>query len=258
MASWSYRPTSSPSSVHPECVICLRRGMGEVSSLLAGHVCYRCLARKSYETANTRQVGQFDGLPMFSVEFEVSAERVSASEWQRTLLLLKHGYVRTEDSTVDEEYKSPIYRSLDPFLSVLPLLDSLGGCVTGRCGTHIHIDCPEKERLWGCEWEVFSPLEQYIEDHREQSLAFWGRSRSFNDWFNTNTRYDTVEFRLPRFRSAQQYLAVVQFCRQAGLLINEYLMQPQTELSSDSLCIGEDLLSLYEQALTSVQQVRAS
>ncbi len=227
------------------CQLCQALTSPETHPILGSPVCHDCLVCHNYEDANERHAGTTDGLPMFSVEFEVCD---SSIRWQadRALILLKHGFLRTCDISVTDEYKSPMYLGLSAFQQVLPILDTLKYLVDNCCGTHIHIDCPAKQLVRIHQSALFSPLIHYLGTHKEETTNFWGRCTS--DVVRTDTRYETVEFRLPRFRSGEQYLRVVRFCRQVGFFLNFHLKQhyPYNAPLTPSQ-IGACLLSQYLQ-----------
>lgn len=223
-----------------------------MNDALGGPVCSDCAMQKSYEQANTLLVGDPDGAPSFSIEFEVCCcrRRGSWEDLMRSWQLLPHGYIRTHDCSVADEYKSPRYQSWDAFESVLPVLDGLRNLVDECCGTHIHVACPRKDRLEWYHQQVFEQLTTHWTRYEDETLAFWGRmSGSGGNDVCLSWRYDTIEFRLPRFRTAAQYRAVVLFCRQAGWMIDGWL-----ENASDpdvfgrcAPVISEALLDLYRQ-----------
>ena len=196
------------------CALCHTPTESCAHRVLKVPVCSSCLVQHADSMANTSERGESDGLPMFSVEFEVRGW--SDFESERALVLLTYGYVRTHDCTVDDEYKSPRYRSLAAFQEVLPVFDQLSDLVDSvHCGTHIHIDCPEKCVVGEQRWTIFGPLIAYLEAHPRETNHFWGRF-SNHSLVSPSDRYSTIEFRKPRFRTSVQYLAVVQFCRQIG------------------------------------------
>jgi len=234
----------------PLCTLCQRNQTRQQDPLL-GWVCSCCLRAQSADTPNTLSLGRASAFPSFSLEFEIAVDFQSYDELRRALILLKHGFIRTKDGSVDEEYKSPIYRSLSPFQKVLPVLERLVDLVDGRCGTHLHVALPVKEQLRPLFKSVFTPLIAYLEEHEEQTIAFWGRT--FNDYaslllgsgwgcINPYTNYDTLEFRLPRFRSGVQYLAVVRFCRMVAHFLTQQLRSP---FSRSPWELGEHLLATY-------------
>lgn len=240
------------------CVVCGRCPGQEYTFLqpvVAFPVCSCCSSPVA--AANLRRYGRSTSyLPEFSIEFEV---RGATSERAMELVLL--GYLRTPDGTVDDEYKSPIYTSLDQFRYHLPALESLRDLVDDQCGSHIHIGFPSTLASLVTDHRnaIFGRLLDHIVQNPEATKQFWGRypcyyaGRSLDTSFpciRTRSRYNTIEFRLPRFQSALQYLMVVKFCRQVTM----YLRRAFTAwtLAQDEACspekMGADVLDLYSSA----------
>ncbi|HEY7419234.1 MAG TPA: hypothetical protein VH593_28890 [Ktedonobacteraceae bacterium] len=232
------------------CLLCQAPTDPLPHPILGGPICTHCLRQRSYDAANKRYVGTSDGFPMFSVEFEVCSCE-SYRKVDQALILLKHGYLRTNDCSVLDEYKSPRYRGLTAFQEVLPTLESLKDLVDRCCGTHIHIDCPIQSLVDTHHGPLFSPLDGYLSAHQKETEQFWGRWSHYGLLIRTKTRYETLEFRLPRFRSAGQYLAVAQFCRQIGNTLNMRLNKDHPSYTPLPLSqIGAEVLELYQQRLS--------
>ncbi|GCE50600.1 hypothetical protein KTH_54690 [Thermosporothrix hazakensis] len=186
-------------------------------------------------------------LPPFSIEFEVQRPGGVG--------LLKYGFIRSSDPTVREEYKSPIYRSLDPFYPALEMLKKLSSLVGSSCGTHIHVECCVKEKVSVYYHAIFGRLLEYMVQHRQETSDFWGRNfcrYACSRWdgrysaFNPLSDYPTLEYRLPRFRSKEQFLAVLWFVRRCTSILNRKL---STENVSPAE-LGEEILHLYIRALS--------
>lgn len=243
------------------CMICRSGEPGTTRHpVLGGYVCLSCERRKSYSQANRIAVGRMGRLPTFSVEFEVAAPFGCPESVNQALVLLKHGFVRTYDGTVDDEYKSPIYCSVRAFRKPLAVLDTLRHLVDERCGTHLHVGFQATGVLYAVRQEVFGKLIGYMHGHEAQTIHFWGRTFSPQAGANLQTedrhvcinvgsRYPTIEFRLPRFRSADQYLAVVQFCRTATAFLNEEFSLNISRKPLEPSQIGDRVLALYRKAV---------
>ena len=218
----------APSRKHPfsqYCKICHSQLVPTPHDVLKTYMCANCERQKGYGTPNHIARGQLGSLPTFSVEFEVAAPPHDPGQARRALVLLQHGFIRTYDATVDDEYKSPIYCSMQAFRKPLSVLDSLKDLVDERCGTHLHVGCRQGYDLYPMRHAVFEPLIDYMQTHEQQTIAFWGRFFSpqaratlangeRHVCFNVGDRHPTIEFRLPRFRSAEQYVRVLRFCRE--------------------------------------------
>ncbi|HEY7415459.1 MAG TPA: hypothetical protein VH593_09720, partial [Ktedonobacteraceae bacterium] len=162
----------------PICTLCKVNVVPQKDPILGWDICPSCKRGHSPHRPNTYIAGAPSPLPAFSIEFEIQASWSHFDDLEQALILLKHGFIRTKDGSVDDEYKSPIYRSLAPFRAVLPILETLSDLVSGACGTHLHVSLPVKERLRPMHRSVFEPLVMYLEDHEEETIAFWGRTFS--------------------------------------------------------------------------------
>lgn len=192
-------------------------------------LCGRCAGVKGYSTTNDLRVGKKGVLPTFSIEFEVDGLPDSPEGSQpNPLQLVRHGFEHCSDCTVGSEYKSPIYNDMVAFSHVLPILDANADYVKSTCGTHIHVGAENRGRIKHHIDEFFGLVLEHMEDDLEETEEFWGRG--FNQyaragfsnevgryaWLNSDTGgKPTIEFRLPRFKNARQYRAVVQFARES-------------------------------------------
>ncbi len=237
------------------CGLCPGKIYPNLSFVLPVPICSCCL--KPSGCANYRHAGRPSHLPAFSVEFEVAGE--SREESLRALTLLPLGYLRTHDGTVDDEYKSPIYHSLDAFRSHLPVLDTLRDLVTDACGTHLHVGFqrPLRWRLRSIFAEVFEPLADHLVWNADETDWFWGRTTCYYASRNLDADYpcirlspwyDTLEFRLPCYSSAAQYLEVVRFCRRLTCYLRCSLAASTNEgsMTRSPEQLGEDALKLYQ------------
>jgi len=200
------------------------------------------------------------------VEFEIAAP---ARESRRALILLQYQFQRTYDSTVSDEYKSPIYHSIRAFRKPLAILDGLRDLVNEACGTHLHVTFEHRVALYSVRQAVFDPLITHLVEHCEQTIAFWGRTFCSHAratleegerhvCFNTISRHPTLEYRLPRFHNAQQYLAVVQFCRYTTALLDAHF-DPYAPLRDDVKPmtpeqLGDRILAHYKKARGAFEQ----
>src|SRR6266567_3202187 len=131
------------------CCLCHHQRQCAWCVTLKGYVCGSCTRMYFYSTPNEALVGRSQKrLPSFSVEFEVALANNHPDEaLDRALILLKYGFIRTDDRSVDEEFKSPIFRDLRSFRRPLAAMEQLADLVTDRCGTHLHIACQHKDLL---------------------------------------------------------------------------------------------------------------
>lgn len=204
------------------CAVCKKKVLAAFTKKVSklGHICPACYTDKVYHTRNTLWKGKprKDRLS-FSIEFETSR---NTDECYR---LLGYGYIPTRDSSIGgSEWKSPIYCNLRVFRPVcFGVLDQLRHVVGNDCGTHIHVGVvlPVKYFVQDYWKEIFGPLVLYMKLHPTETTQFWGRvfnfyAREFKGdrycAFSAWTSCETLEFRLPRFKSAEQFYQVVKFC----------------------------------------------
>ena len=259
-------------SINTLCHLCGKDFGWVRTTLLPGFpfpICLPCLEGTRFNY-NKCRLGLSSPLPTFSVEFEIHTR--SSAARNRALKLLQYHYVRTDDATVSDEYKSPIYRSLSAFRPHLPVLDALRGLVDDRCGTHVHIGFPRHltESLIIVSQAVFGPLQHYLQRNQSETEQFWGRffcqyaqseTKTYYSWVRMLTPYHTLEYRLPRFRTGWQYVEAVRFCRRVTFYLERTLAalnarhdllgrgELSCSLKQTPECMGENLLSFYHEAL---------
>lgn len=178
----------------------------------------------NYTTANTMEMGNVVKLPEFSFEFEMSRQEYGSVYDEGIIELLQKKFTRVGDGTVSDEMLSPIYHSDKDFFDVLPVLDDSSRFVDEHCGTHIHVGITQYPKLWYQDrgMDIVSRLGRYIDDSPYTS-QIWGRECSRwcepiyqGDryvWLNVYSHWNTVEFRLPRYRNAKQFKNIVRYCR---------------------------------------------
>ena len=144
----------------------------------------------------------------------------------------------------------------------LTVMDTLSDLVSDRCGTHLHIACRHKDLLLPLQGDVFSPLLTHMLQHPEETARFWGRyftkyatpiNANRYHCFSLDSTHRTLEFRLPRFRSAVQYVRVIKFARATVVYLDgvlETVFQrrlQQKELGGISSPgeVGRHVLGLY-------------
>ncbi len=221
---------------------------------VAGRVCSLCLERRGKERPNKLEKGGWSRLPRFSFEFEIDTQQ-RWSDLEQATILLRYGFLRTQDGSVSDEYKSPIYSDLRGLAPVLPVLEQLSGLVLENCGTHVHVECHHAWALAQRRTQVFGPLLTHLAAHQAETEAFWGRffcsyARAAQDGtryeaFNLQSSQPTLEFRLPRFRSAAQFRQVVRFCRAAVAEINRVCEVAQGCGDAEATLLGHRLATCY-------------
>jgi len=194
--------------------------------------------------------GNDDSLPTFGIELEVVRRSPEVMALEGVY------WIPTKDASIPDgiEMKSPIYSS---FRDVEPVLRYISENLTGdiQSGTHIHVGI-DHWRLHKLEdyWEtIWTPLVLHMAANRKETESIWGRS--FNSYahelcFGVH-RYEafscvastgcTIEYRLPVFRSAEQYSRIINFARKATqILANEKL-----EELADAENISKQICELY-------------
>lgn len=222
-----------------------------------GYICGRCRdSCRDYSTANYTEKGQACKKPAFSFEFE------TCSVDSDLLVLYRYGFIPCYDASIGgREWKSPIYYSLRPLKPILPTLERLADdYVDEDCGTHIHVACRTKQLIRAVDWmTIFYPLTTYLRQNYASTVRFWGRY--FNDYctryvegnsryeaFNLKTNYNTVEFRLPVFKTARQFETVIRFARDAVSMIDDHFIAncgPGATLE-DLEWLGRRVLGVYK------------
>lgn len=185
---------------------------------------------RSYYDENDEIVGKgnADGITI-SVELESMGYSTHARAY-----LVKNKFMPTSDSTVDIEYKSPIY------YSELPLAKIVGGIeymdknpnykfkvFDDRCGIHTHYGFIDNHFDFRCLEEHYRQLFRPISDilqyelSRGQIQSIFGRSwgeyntpcawdypMAHSNWINIQHK-KTLEIRMPRFTTADNYMRFV-------------------------------------------------
>ena len=239
------------------CVVCKQAKRGCLKIHARGWLCPACKHAKFNQTTsdNDRYVGKQDSLPMFSFELETQGTQLD-----KALVVLAHNFIATRDGTVDVEYKSPRYLSLQACLPALKAIDTFAyTAIDDACGTHLHVDCRVRGYI---DADVFRPLVRYLKSHETETEQFWGRlfgnyctssvgSGSRYEAFSLQSNHETIEYRLPRFRTAKQYLAVIRYCRMATkLLTDTYTYTPDHLINVSQ--VGLQLLAMYRSAVASM------
>lgn len=198
--------------------------------LQLGKYCEECIEQKNYSRANTTVKGKQGKLPTFSFEFEVEYDRGYKELDQVLDILLEHGFLRCSDSSVDDEFKSVIFCDCRAFNKAVKAMERLTDiCVS----THLHIGCTRKRDMRDVYQWMFQPLINHMRVYGSQTQRIWGRrpnhwaafshSGDRYNWINFYSEHNTVEFRLCKFTSIQQYKQLVLFCRTiVGKFESEY------------------------------------
>ena len=200
---------------------------------------------KDYHDENTIRVGKgnADGISI-SVELESMGKSTAARAY-----FVKNNFLPTYDSSVDIEYKSPIYTSELPLAKIVGAIEYMNdkssydfSVNNEDCGIHTHygfIDnrfdfttlCTHYEQL-------FKPLNDTIKDMNEndriavfgRDFEYYNKQLNFNypsqheNWINIQHRY-TLEIRMPRFTSASQYMRFLKCFKKIFKTLNTHYLE---------------------------------
>lgn len=187
-----------------------------------------------------------------SMEFETSYTSKKAR-----IELTANGFRPTEDATVDVEYKSPCYNGFNALAAILPSLQDLtdaGDMQVGpTCGTHLHIGNREHinrttmSAIIRFYHSLFVPVCRALEADPDKMEAIFGRCLGgWADRISTTTEPEnhrnfinvqhptTIEFRLCKFKSAEQYARAVKLCRELSEIIVDTFVGKYESLGSPS------------------------
>lgn len=212
-----------------------RRGGGN-AFLCERHMSYL----HGYADENTR----FYGTPKahgLTISHELESMRPSL--YARLELLLQ-GYLPTHDGTVDVEFKSAISYGLNIVSAYAETIEFLmnSGEITldENCGLHTHfghkyLNAASMAYIRRFYHSLFVPVMTAWENDREKHCRLFGRyaagwavnvtneRRMATTHENAiNVQHDpTIEFRSPRFQTAQQYIACVNYLKRFMLIVME-------------------------------------
>lgn len=219
----------------------VRRRGGNMAYLCDFHSRYL----ENYATENNYRLGEqkVNGFT-YSVELETMH-----SEFQARLELLLAGYIPTSDSTVDVEFKSPIYEGLNAIKAYLPsiqwMIDENLIVIDNHCGTHFHvghhnyINSKYMHYIRRFYHSLFVPLSDAMRENDEKATAIFGRgfgywSQAINrrcdamehtNFINVQHEY-SIEFRRMYFSNAEQYSRGIDFCKAVtAKVINGFCMK---------------------------------
>lgn len=192
----------------------------------------------SYYDENTLFLGKpkANGITI-SQELEV----MKPTEYARLELCLQ-GYLPTHDSTVDAEFKSAISYGLNTISSYADTVEYLKNngeiVLDGNTGLHTHfghtlINSATMAYIRRFYHSLFVPLLQTWNNDTEKYITLFGRKAG--GWANCNVTMDsspvehtnsintqhepTLEFRSPRFQTAKQYIACVNYLKKVVLTV---------------------------------------
>ena len=224
-------------------------------------VCKTCAEAKGYSLKNSTYVGKQTKYPAFSIEVEV--DDVDIDSDPDPILLIKHGFIACSDTSVQVEYKSPIFLDMKAFSHVLPVLQSVRKHIGDHCGTHVHVQMISKEYLNSHYEQVFYPLYKHCYDRPAETSKFWGRffnsyatqgsASSRYSWINISSySQPTIEFRLCKFKDEVQFRAMLVFCRSIVRYLDAQV--PKIHTSGEWEALGMMVLNLYKNAVKNTKE----
>ena len=200
----------------------------------AGHayICdFHYRQNESYYTKNNNKQGTTKKNAFtIGVEFETSFSTEKAR-----IEFMQSGYLPTHDSTVNCEYKSPIFNGLNSLskhcVTFERLINENQLQVNNDCGTHLHIGNTEYLNRETLEYirrfyhSLFIPLSEAMKENPQaterlfgRSLGYWNRpitentnAREHTNFINMQHDF-TIEFRTCKFINAKQYMNCAKFC----------------------------------------------
>lgn len=191
------------------------------------YICRNCMSGYGYCTRNENIKGKQKPIS-FSFEFETSSRTKSLFE------LRKYNFIGCSDCSIEGlEWKSPIFYSRKSFHYICKKIDKFARYVGNSCGTHLHVSTPYKNKMMEYEKELFKPILNEMTNDRQKTIKFWGRD--FNSYctneirnsrynaFNTRSSVETLEFRLLKFKNAEQYIRAADFCIDTTRYINNFI-----------------------------------
>lgn len=221
----------------------LRKRGGRGAYLCERHA--MSMERYSYESTATRggegELGRRGGGFSYGMELETSASTI-----QTRIELCGLGFTPTSDSTVDVEYKSPIWYGLNSpvktFRSIQDMMDKGELGIDYSCGTHFHVGhisygWKQCEMVSEYYHEIFDEIGRLTQGNNPAANAVWGRSCNRwaiptheSDYADNHTNMfnlqhdNTIEFRLCKFRSVEQYTKLVHFCKSVmATILNNFI-----------------------------------
>lgn len=214
-----------------ECVLC-----GEKARRLNyDQCCDQCCMKNYSHEMDFHNRAQSDNLPSFGVELELSYNgHLSDSAKKLSVALIRAGWARCSDGSVDVEFKSPIFTSLDQLKPSYELMQRAADLdyINEDCGTHFHVGCSGDliERFkYNSRYGVlvFSSLTEFMRESREETEKIYGRGfcgfaedmvhpDNRYSWLNVGDEHGhhTIECRLPRLNSVPSYEKLLTFWRE--------------------------------------------
>lgn len=207
--------------------------------------------------------GNADGISI-SVELESMGRSTSARAY-----FVKNKFLPTYDSTVDIEYKSPIYTSELPLAKIVGAIEYMNNSRNydfsvnnENCGIHTHYGFIDNHydfrNLYEHYENLFKPLNDMIEsmspakrreifgrdfENYNRKLSYSSPDRHEN-WINIQHRY-TLEIRMPRFTSAVQYMRFLKTFKKIFKALNTFYISRGCTRQA-SIKAGRKMAKIFE------------
>lgn len=219
------------------------------------HFCIPCTRRKEYHESDRREniTGTLNYTWIRKGDFSLEIETMSMyySQWEDALLndkdfaevyftLLMLGYQKSGKSQQCEYDCTNLgehhARGKDAY-SVSKWFynrtEAQMDCMRDdRCGCHMHVNCNYRfsDDVW---FKIFNPVFQCMKfgGDAEKMIEYWGRTFTtyaqenkgyHGDAINWHTGYNTIEFRLPHVRTAEQIIRCLKFWRACVDVVNKW------------------------------------
>ena len=219
-------------------------------------ICSECSRGNSYYTKNFLFTGKERDIS-FSFEFETSSNSKSLFE------LRKYNFIGCSDGSITGlEWKSPIFYSKKSFHNICQKIDKFARFVGSSCGTHLHVSTDYKLKMDRFKRELFQPIINVMLEDSGKTEKFWGRFfggychsniRDFDRYnaFNTISSVDTLEFRLLKFKNAEQYIRACDFCIDTTRFLNNNIKEENFN-EEKAKALGETIAKKYREVIKDV------
>lgn len=246
-----------------ECFICHKNTTPRNSRIIKGSIVHvSCMERDSYRYNKFEYVGSNVKLPAFGLELELYNNGDNTESYEENIFdLILHGFVRCSDGSVSDEMKSPVLKSDKWLLNARPYLENSIQYINHSCGTHIHVATSESaRRYYQYHDSVFRTMTEVMTDNHKMTEKIWGRyfcdyatsivdSDNRYSWLNLESHHPTLEYRLPKLVSIEQYRRLVYFVRMFTLKLEQL-----HESSFSTVKIGRELRSFYTDFVSKVER----
>lgn len=241
------------------CKGCMNNGTVKVERVIrfggrSGYICdFHSWWLANYSADNDTWIGTDKVTPFtFGSEFETSRSTATA----RAEMYL-NSYMPSRDSTVDVEYKSPVYRGLNAFSKHMTTFDRLireGEMEVGdNCGTHTHVGHLQLINATTIDYvrryyhSLFLPLSREMESHPYENIRLFGRdfgewacpiNERTSPWEHTNfinLQHDvSFEWRINKFVTYEQYMKATKCVRDmTEAVVNNFIAHFTDHVAGD-------------------------